>query len=349
MADDKWAILVRIPNLAISSDIRGGVRIERVTFLPGRKIPRLRKKLGIPHPLSEYKKRIKGSYPCWINPDSAYAHIFTRSHPQSDLTPEYRRINDAVYLLASSAYHRSVRRTGAPFGRIESTTNLCAERLMFSSGGDLYRGTKRVSPVGHYWINAEWREFTQHHFFPRLQAVLNGKGTVSPKWRYALRRAGILAGQSLYASRLADAFLCNMIALEVLLSKRGDKFPDALIDRIVALFGWISGEDMKHWQDIITPLYALRCQIVHEGKSDGVRAIHVFNSESLVSNLLRTLCHLTAEITRKDDLIDLSERLKARRVLELPMRERPKGIRFAQLGLQEQYLEENDREDRLHF
>jgi len=68
-----------------------------------------------------------------------------------------------------------------------------------------------------------------------------------------------------------------------------------------------------------------------------------------VSNLLRTLCHLTAEITRKDDLIDLSERLKARRVLELPMRERPKGIRFAQLGLQEQYLEENDREDRLHF
>jgi len=105
-----------------------------------------------------------------------------------------------------------------------------------------------------------------YHFFPRLLKILNGQVQVSRKWRYALRRASLLAGQSHFARNIWEAFLYDMIALEVLLTKKGDCFPDAIIERVVAFFGWLTDENPKLWKTLVKRLYDLRCQFIHEGQ-----------------------------------------------------------------------------------
>ncbi|MEZ6143897.1 MAG: hypothetical protein R3B91_00395 [Planctomycetaceae bacterium] len=61
------------------------------------------------------------------------------------------------------------------------------------------------------------------------------KSRIEEKWVSAIRRASALAGQSYLASTLANAFLLDMIAIEVLLAGRGEKFrrPDTAIGCIV--------------------------------------------------------------------------------------------------------------------
>jgi len=57
-----------------------------------------------------------------------------------------------------------------------------------------------------------------------------------------------------------------MIALEVLLTKQRDRFPDAIIERVLAFFGWLTDENPKLWKTLVKRLYDLRCQFIHEGQ-----------------------------------------------------------------------------------
>ena len=51
--------------------------------------------------------------------------------------------------------------------------------------------------------------------------------------------------------------MLDMIGIECLLAERGDKFPDALIERVVALFGWMTNEDPAPWEMVLDRLYKL--------------------------------------------------------------------------------------------
>lgn len=51
-----WSLFVPIYNLTIADDIGGEYKIDRVTFVSSSKIPRIRKRLGLPELVSEYNK-----------------------------------------------------------------------------------------------------------------------------------------------------------------------------------------------------------------------------------------------------------------------------------------------------
>jgi len=240
MEGSAWSLLVKVPNLLISADIGGEFRIECVTFIAGRKIPRIRKRLGFGQRISKWSRRL-GRDPLF-EPDASYAHIEASSRAESDLSHEYRRLNEAIYILASSLFDRTTKREGPPFGRLDAKHPQTGEEIMFERGGSKWKTRwSSLGQVSPYVLNKDWQRYLSHHFFPALVHLLNADNSdIEWRWRWNIRRAAILAGQSLFSPRLEDAFLRNMVALEVLLSHRGDRFPDALVDRVHAVFGWLS-------------------------------------------------------------------------------------------------------------
>jgi hypothetical protein len=342
-----WAILVPIPNLRILPEVGGELTIEEVTFISGSKIPRVRKRLGIFKRISEYRG-LTSMFA--IDASATYAHLRTAKDPEGDLTAEYRLIDDAVYLLASSAFFQGARRMTPPFGRIGANIGLLDTRIVFNDKDGTWRGKSSVvGPHQEYIISKQWKESMARHFFSLLLPILNSDRTLQLEWRAELRRAAILAGKSLYAPRIADAFLLNMIALEVLLTRRGDRFPDAIIERLMTFFGWLTKEDPSAWRTMIRRLYKFRCAMVHDGRADGLRAIDLYNSELLLANALRNLCKLKTRIRSKDDIIELAEKVRAWRVLGMKPVDRPKGVRFTRLLLNDEQLKILEKEDYLSY
>lgn len=325
-----WSLFVPIHNLEISKDLGGEIRIEQVTFLSSDRIPLLRKRLGLVRKVSHYKKIFeKGGAPKMFASAKVYAFLKTRRTAQDNLSPEFRLIKDAVYILASSQFYRHKRNDKVPFGSPEHSLHLFDEYLLFENRADRSTWTHmRLDPAQPYRLNKQWRRFLSHHFFPRLLKVLNGHTDVAREWKHNLRRAAILAGQSQFARNLWEAFLYDMIALEVLLTNPGDRFPDAIIERLVAFFGWVTNEDPKPWQGLISRLYDLRCKFIHDGQTANLTIRDLIDADMILANLLYNLCALTRVVKSKADIVIFAKKLSARRTLGMKMKERPRGLRF---------------------
>ncbi len=163
----------------------------------------------------------------------------------------------------------------------------------------------------------------KNHFFPYLLKILNKRINAEPKWRQNIRNAAILAGKSFFSKELSTAFLYNMIAIEALLCYQGDRFPDSIIDRLNAMFGWLSEEDSNIWKPIIKRLYELRCQIVHTGYARDLKTKDLIASDNILFNLLYNICRFIKKFPSKKSLIDFSEKVRARRILGQKIKERP--------------------------
>ncbi len=332
MKKTDWSLFIPIYNLEISSNFGGELRIEHVSFISSAKIIRIRKKLGLTKRVSYYNNLFKSKKlnRKLFSEAKVYAFIKSKRLEKDNLSREFRRIKNAVYLLASSQFYRISRhRKNYFFGGPELSKNLSDECLLFENNTNKMEWSHtRLSPVEPYRIDKRWKKFTSHHFFPRLLKILNGHIQVSSKWRYELRKAALLAGQSHFARNIWEAFLYDMIALETLLTNRGENICTALIERIVSLFGWLTNEDQERWKRLIEELYNLRCQFVHDGKYGNITIRDLLNADMLLANLLYNLCGLTKDIKSKNDIIKLSEKLAARRTLGLKMLDRPKNISF---------------------
>ena len=127
---------------------------------------------------------------------------------------------------------------------------------------------------------------------------------------------------------LWESFLYNMIALEILLVGGGGKTETILVDRLTTLFGWLTNEKKAKWENLISRLYKLRCKFVHNGMLQDITINDLLDSDMLLANVLYNLCALSNTIKSKSDLIELSKKIDARRVLGMKMIDRPKAIKF---------------------
>ena len=167
-----------------------------------------------------------------------------------------------------------------------------------------------------------WKQNAAKKHFFALQKIVDKTNHVQPKWRNSIIRAASLFGKSFLAKHMAEAFMYNMIAIETLLTNQGDKFPSSLIDRLVALFGWMTTDDPKHWENSISKLYQLRCSFVHDGIHGEIDGMDLYESDTILSNLLTNICKNTKTIKSKNDIIKLSERVAACQVLGIPPKRR---------------------------
>jgi hypothetical protein len=103
------------------------------------------------------------------------------------------------------------------------------EYLFLNREDTTFTGTSAMT-TGHQGLDADghWRKWQEKFFFVHLLRILHKKTPVAPSWRECLKKAAILVGKSLSTYDIPDAFLWNMIALELLLTRQGDKYTDAM-------------------------------------------------------------------------------------------------------------------------
>lgn len=337
MEKSNWTLFIPIYNLSISNDIGGEIRIEDVSFISSKKIPYIRKKLGLEHTISVYK-----SWLCTNNikempfeDAEVYACLKTKRSDTQVLSREFGKIKDAIYLLASSQYFRVNRDSNTAFGGPEFKDNIIDNYFLFKNKSDkLNIRSAVVTPIREYTIDKQWQKYLRNHFFLKLLKILNDPKRNKEDWRNCFKRCAILAGQSQFSKNIYEAFLYNMIILEILLTRKGDKFPDKIIERLIALFGWFTKEDPRPWEEIIKRLYRLRCDFVHDGISKDITIKDVLYSDMIAFNTLRNLVNLEKTIKNKDDVINLAKKIEALRFLKKPLK-RPNGLRYSTKNIEE--------------
>ena len=324
MAKSQQLLTAPVYGLRLSEQVKHEIKVGRVTFISAEKIPRVRKRLGLKHPVSHYREQLRNSQFGIFNNARTYAVIKAQRDPaNSDLSSEFREIQRALWLLASSFASNPWRQDAAMSLRPSDNSMSVRDVSVFDRTTDGYKINYRFNAARQpnrcegFWLPNAKRE----HFINLLK-IIDGKLTVTPKWKSSLVRASTLFGQSYMAKHLAEAFTYNMIAIEILLSERGDKFPNALVDRIVAIFGWLHNEDREPWEESISRLYQLRCGYVHDGHAGDITGLDLFSSDRLLQNLLTNLCSNTKHIKSKTDIVDLADRLAAYQTLgKSPKRE----------------------------
>ena len=161
---------------------------------------------------------------------------------------------------------------------------------------------------------------------------------VDSKWRHTIRQAAILAGQSQFTTKIWESFLYNMIAIESLLvdfEDRSTRTKDVMTNRFFAIFGWLTNERLEEWKEKFYRLCDLRNKFVHTGNIRGIIDKDVIDTDTILANLLRNICRLTEFFNSKRDIIELSKRLEARRILGMEPSDRPQGISYSSRTISE--------------
>lgn len=312
MSITQHVLTAPIYGLVLGKPVSDEIRVGRVTFIGAKKIPRVRKRLGIKHPISHYRKRLNDTNRTLFTNASTYAVLVSpRELSDKILSKEFKEIQDSFWLLASSFAFRK-RANSAMALRPHADTQSLRDIAIFDRASDGCRlNVKFNDGVRHDFCDEFWVKNAKRGHFFALQKILDGKSNATEGWIRSLTRAAKLLGQSYVAKHLAEAFTYNMIGLETLLCSRNDKHKDALVTRLIAIFGWLHNEDRKPWEESVNRLYELRCKYVHDGVSDDITGMDLHVSETILKNLLRNFCKNSHVIKEKEDVIAIANRYAA--------------------------------------
>jgi hypothetical protein len=229
--EGNWIIIVPISNLVLTKDIKREIQIDHVLFVDKKKFPYIRKRLRLMLHASEWNEFCKRI----IDKSQSLAIIHRSGKPSEIRSDSISIIRDESLILASSqlgyTFRRDIGCVGI-CGEVSSKGNDCLfvnkKDRSFSSSGVITGGWRSLA------LDKEWNKWQKQFYFSRLLKIICKKIKVAEAWRECLKRAAVLVGKSLTTDDLPTAFLWNMIVLEMLLTKQGDKYVDALPERVEA-------------------------------------------------------------------------------------------------------------------
>lgn len=325
----KWVFFTPVPNLLLTKAVNSELQMGRVIFLAASKLRRVRNRYGIKERISDLPVYLQD----FFRSAPTFALVRYSSGRPQELEPLcLQMVHDALCLLQSSLLgysgRDSMRRLVTPGGG-ESVTgsyffvNPDTDDPLVTVGRELNYARRSLK------LDADWKRHQKHFFFLKLRAILDNKVKVQSAWRENLRRAAMLVGESRVARDTASAFLFDMIALEMLLTKQGDKYRDALPKRIEAFLGWADEWHQKNFSERIDKIYTLRCNLVHDGDSHEITPDHLQFTDNLLLSLLTNLVNFPALFSSKQAVLDFSEKVAAEHLLGIKPKVRPKRLIIA--------------------
>jgi len=323
--DGSWCFFVPISGVVLTNDFKNEFHIQRVLLIEGKKILRVRKRLGLPKKISELQPLYKEFF------DKTKTFAVVRHTGKLDETKVICRkiISEELAILSASQLGYMKRRFGAhPSIHGAIHVGNVSEVIINSNDRRSVLGERLVGKSDNIVISNHWRNYQSNAFFEKLLKILNRKVKVDSEWREDLRRATVLIGQSQASSDLAQSFLWNMISLEALLTRQGDKYTDALPARLEAFLGWVGFWSQKDYPAKIQEVYKKRNSFVHDGNSQPITVEDVLFTDDLLLNLLTNIVHHIKLFTSKEAVVAFAEKLKAERLLKIKPRIRPRTLRF---------------------
>lgn len=321
----KWVYIAPVSGVRLSEDVSNEFGIKRVLLITKDKLPRVRKRLGFPRTLSQMSERHGESF----SSSDVFAIVRQAGIPQETKTICRRIVQNELHILALSQLGYMKRRLGSyPSIQGLPASSWTSDILLNTEDARLMSQNKLIGKDDTLLLDQRWKNYHKEAFFIKLLEVLNNKTDVASSWRDELERAAILVGQSQCSSDVAQSFLWNMIALEVLLTRQGDKYTDALPMRVEAFLGWVSHWEVDGYLESIQELYRKRCAFVHNGKREDITIADLLFTDDLLLNLLSNLMRHISVFRSKNDVIEFSKKVEAEHVLGIRSKVRPKTLRF---------------------
>ncbi len=334
-----WVYIVPVIGLSLTDSVNNEITINRVTFISTKKLYRVRKRFGIRKKLSELES--KPMYETFFSRLGRTVAIVRFSGKPSEITTQaIRLIIEELEILSVSQLGYSKRRFNSHpsiyTGAVSNLSYLC----MNTQNDHALLNHQLVGKIGDLVLDACWNNWQKDIFFAKLIRILKNEIVVNSTWRDNLYRASRLIGQSITTNNLAQAFLLNMIAIESLLTRQGDKYTEVLPKRIEAFVGWVGYWDIDNYKERIKDVYLKRCQYVHDGNDSNIEIQDLLFTDDLLLNILLNLLSHHKIFNSKEDVIDFTTKIAAEHVLGIvgdKSKIRPKTLRF----LSKQYSEDD--------
>ena len=315
-----WVFVVPVVNLKVTQAVGREFRVCRVTFIDRDKLPRVRKRFGFVQRFSEIARQdLRPLDKAERDPGNALAVMRQYGKPKEVWRECYKRVKNEAAILSLSYLGYDIRRHGRAMGVVGQ----------YPTGGyDYMLADTKSKAIGHGWggnahlipmeLDGRWRAFHRKFFFFELLRLLRGEIKVCRNWRDELYSAAVLIGRSVSTVDTPTAFLWNMIALECLLTYKGEKkVVDALPERCEAFLGWVGSWKQQNFEREIRAAYKARCDLVHRGDDSDIDKKMLLFTDDLLFNLLNNIVRFTNLFDSKKALIDFSQKVQAERLLEI--------------------------------
>ncbi len=319
-----------IEHLEIDAAVNYEFRINRVTLISTDKLQARRRRFGFPSRLSEMKAQPHGIvFKQFFDRAPTIAIVRITGISKDIERQAVTIIRDELAILTASQLGYAKRSSaGAPAIVGEKPVTKQSLLWMNTQDGTLTQPNRVYGPLISLRLDSTWLGFQRKVFFLKLLQLLKDKQQLKREWRNDLRRATILVGLSQAANSVSEAFLWNMIALELLLTRRGDRVRDELPSRAEAFLGWSSDWTQDKFKPRIQTAYLKRCMLVHQGDREAPTCEDLFFTDDLLLCLLTNLVSHANLFRSKEDIINFSLRVEAEQRLNVKARVRPKSLRF---------------------
>lgn len=322
-----WLLVVPVSGLCLTDDVKREVSIDKITFVSREKLPYVRRRLGFPVTIKELAGR--------INPKSffeeskvyAVAKLGGVGHEKERDFLEAARNELAILSLSQLGFGR--RRHNACLSVSNEVRPGNLAYFMMNTVQRSWAMQHKIS--GRFQtlnLDKNWKRYQCSSFFYELINVLKGGGRLSAGWRSDIKSAALLAGQSQSSSDLPHAFLWNMIAIETLLTHRGDSYSTALPKRVEAFIGWTTDWSVENYSSKIEEVYRKRCAFVHAGKTDELKIEDILFTDILLVNVFYNILKHLDLFYDKNALVDFSRKVEAEHILGVRPKVRPKTVSF---------------------
>lgn len=322
-----WLLVAPVSGLTLTKDVGEEISIDKITFVSQRRLPYVRKRLGFPMTIQELREK-QWSHDFFDNSDVyAVCRLGGLGYEKETEFLEAARKELAILSLSQLGYGR--RRQNACLSVSNETRPGNLEYFMMNTVKKSWAMQhKRSGRFRTLPLDNNWKEFQKFSFFYELIDLFKGKGRIASGWRNDIKNAALLAGQSQSSSDLSHAFLWNMIAIETLLTHRGDSYSTALPKRVEAFIGWTTDWSVENYESKIEEVYRKRCALVHAGVSDELRIEDILFTDILLVNIFYNILKHIDLFNDKNDLIEFSLKVEAEHVLGVKPKIRPKTISF---------------------
>ncbi len=335
-----WVFLGAVSGVQLTKATNFEYQIRNVHLVSSVHLPRRRRRFGIKPVLSEIRKRHDGALDYFFKRHTVLAVVRRTGKLSAIDSKVVELVREELAILAASQLGYGARKSNAtPSLTSVSKRELTSQLFLNVSKYGWTQPNAALGRLGKLALNDRWRKFGQQVFFTKALEILRSNANTKSSWRRDLKNALVLIGQSQTSIDLPQAFLWNMIALELLLTQQGDKVSKELPRRVEAFLGWTADWKAQAFPDRIRKIYEKRCKLVHQGQRGEIEPKDVVFLDELLLNVLANIVGHAKLFPSKDKLVEFSEKLKAERLLGIAPRVRPKTIRHLRKLLSPRHYE----------
>lgn len=321
--EGNWVFITPISGLELTNYVNNEFTVNRVIFVSKDKLPRIRRRLGLPTTINDLGKIVfkndasfQQIIKDFFKSSKTFAVLPYRGKPKEKKSDCIRIINEELNILSLSQLGWSKRQFNKKI-EIKTSDNRLHYRTIDvnKNNRQLSHGLKTIFNPVPLVLDKEWVSFHQRFFFFDLIKDIRGETDISKKWRTILHRASVMIGQSQNSNDLPFCLLWNIIALEMFLTKEGEKISEKLVSRAEYFLGWNEMWVKENYGSRIKEIYSKRCDFVHNGDIKLIDIKDLIFTDDLIFNILNNLIRCKNRIQDFNDILVYSEKFEAEKLL----------------------------------